>query len=161
MYTHPTPCISNICPRLFPSSSTTDPICTSGTSTVATCKKSIIENNDLKKVDSLIFSKNIFFIKQQVIEKILLPHFPLSDIIQPRHTHWSSFIFVYHPLCFSQTEKKGYVNQKFTSYGSNTLSFTILLITLGGPTMNSYPSLRLKCMLFQKIAYRRNGRATT
>ncbi|KAF4396144.1 hypothetical protein G4B88_020781 [Cannabis sativa] len=39
--------------------------------------------------------------------------------------------------------KQGY-GDNITSNGSNTLSFTTLLITLGGPTMNSYPSLRLE-----------------
>ena len=42
--THPTPCISNICPRLLPRSSTTDPMCSSGTSTVAICNQSIFSN---------------------------------------------------------------------------------------------------------------------
>lgn len=35
--TYPTPCMSNIWPRLLPRSSTTDPMCSSGTSTVAIC----------------------------------------------------------------------------------------------------------------------------
>lgn len=39
-FTYPTPSISNICPRLLPRSSTTAPMCSSGTSTVAICKQS-------------------------------------------------------------------------------------------------------------------------
>lgn len=35
-------------------------------------------------------------------------------------------------------------DKKITSCGSSNFSFTFLLITFGGPTINSYPSLRLK-----------------
>lgn len=40
--------------------------------------------------------------------------------------------------------KNNSASQKLTSYGSSNLSLTLLLITFGGPTINSYPSLRLE-----------------
>ena len=43
-FTYPTFSILNICPRLLPRSSTTDPICSSGTSTVAICKNIVTMN---------------------------------------------------------------------------------------------------------------------
>lgn len=55
LFTYPTPCISNICPRLLPRSSTTEPMCSSGTSTVAICKETILWEFDCRRDNKMIF----------------------------------------------------------------------------------------------------------